>query len=95
MSTKNVSIKKDQDFYTFILKKLTFNPILLIQIIIIIIIIIETQIFPKLITKMFHSFFLSTRNYLLFDFIKKIKIIERKKKWFFQVLFISVIQFDY
>ena len=38
---------------------------------------IETQIFPKLITKMFHSFFLSTRNYLLFDFIKKIKIIKK------------------
>ena len=32
---------------------------------------IETQIFPKLITKMFLSYFLSTRNYLLFDFIKK------------------------
>ena len=67
MSTKNVSIKKDQDFYTFILKKLTFNPILLIQKKKL----IETQIFPKLITKMFLSYFLSTRNYLLFDFIKK------------------------
>ena len=28
---------------------------------------------------MFQSFFLSTKNYLLFDFIKKIKVIERKK----------------
>ena len=40
---------------------------------------IETQIFPKSITKMFKSLslslfiylFLSTRNYFLFDFIKK------------------------
>ena len=42
------------------------------------IIIIETHIFPKLIEKMFQSFFLSTKSYLLFDFIKKIKIIEKK-----------------
>ena len=41
------------------------------------IIIIETHIFPKLIEKMFQSFFLSTKSYLLFDFIKKIKIIAK------------------
>ena len=34
-------------------------------------ILIETQIFPKLITKMFQPLFSSMRNYLLLDFIKK------------------------
>ena len=68
-------LKKDQDFYTFIKKKkinIQSNFINTKKL-------IETQIFPKLTTKMFQSFFLSTRNYLLFDFIKKIKVIERKK----------------
>ena len=34
-------------------------------------ILIETQIFPKLITKMFQPLFSSMRNYLLLNFIKK------------------------
>ena len=70
----NVSIKKRPRLLHFYLKKkLTFNPILLIQIYIL----IETQIFPKLITKMFQPLFSSMRNYLLLDFIKKIIIIEK------------------